>query len=389
MRDKKLFEAVTSVILIYTLIFSSLPAEAALSSRYEGNASAVKAEGRNIREAVKREAPSTAQTTNRAAAEKGDVLLKGGSVIPQRYAELIKKEHARYCEAFVNAEMGHRYYYKQIYDAKYKGKKTPAQEELEAMRFELKMLMKDLSSSAKRYARNIGMAKMAMAGMDEGERTLFAKLLSSIFARPAYAFDASSLDGIEAGLNNIANSTADVGYTNERDAEIGKAQNAKIGLVVAAGIGVIASGGLMIGGVVGGVAIAGATTTTAGALGAGALTTLGIVGGGLSTVDSTIGFIDAVTDKETDTSDLKHIAVAVNTVTIVGGGAPKSVVEGVKTVVDLTEATKDEWIPKLQDILSNSEDSKAPGRDGVKAVKKAKDSCGGSNSNNGGGGGGG
>ena len=59
MRDKKLFEAVTSVILIYTLIFSSLPAEAALSSRYEGNASAVKAEGRNIREAVKREAPST------------------------------------------------------------------------------------------------------------------------------------------------------------------------------------------------------------------------------------------------------------------------------------------------------------------------------------------
>ena len=180
MRDKKLFEAVTSVILIYTLIFSSLPAEAALSSRYEGNASAVKAEGRNIREAVKREAPSTAQTTNRAAAEKGDVLLKGGSVIPQRYAELIKKEHARYCEAFVNAEMGHRYYYKQIYDAKYKGKKPPAQEELEAMRFELKMLMKDLSSSAKRYARNIGMAKMAMAGMDEGERTLFAKLLSSI-----------------------------------------------------------------------------------------------------------------------------------------------------------------------------------------------------------------
>ncbi len=388
MRDKKLFKAVTSVILIYTLIFSPLLAEAALSSRYEGNAAA-KAETRNTTEPVKKEATATAQTPNRAAAEKGDALSRGGSVLPQRYAELIRKEHAKYCEAFANAEMGHRYYYKQIYDTKYKGKKAPTQEELEAMRFELKTLMKDLSSSAKRYARNISMVKMAMAGMDEEERTLFAKALGRLFASPAYAFDVSSLDGVEAGLNSIANSTADVSYTNERDAEIGKAQNAKIGLVIAAGIGVIASGGLMIGGIVGGVAIAGATTTTAGALGAGALTTLGIVGGGLSTVDSTIGFIDAVTDKETDTSDLKHIAVAVNMLNVVGGGAPKSVVDGIKTTVDIAEATKDEWIPELQKIFETSEDSKAPGRDGVKAVKKAKDSCGGSNSNSGGGGGGG
>ncbi len=367
MRDKKLFKAVTSIILIYTLIFSSLPAEAALSSKQEDNAAA--------------------QAPSRAAAENGEALPKEGSVLPQRYMDLIMKEHARYCEAFVNAEMGHRYYYKQIYDAKYKGKKAPTQEELEAMRFELKTLMKDLSSSAKKYARNIGMAKMAMAGMDEEERTLFVKALSRLFARPAYAFDASSLDGIEAGLNSIAGYTADVGYTNETDMWLGKAQNAQIGLVAAAGVGVITSAGLLAGSAVVGGAAVGAAATAVGAVGAGALFTLGIVAGGLGIVDSAIGFIDAVTEKETDTTNLKRVNMAVNTLTIVGGGSPKCVAEGIKTAVDIVDMTKDEWIPELQKMFETSEDSKAPGRDAVKAVKKAKDSCGGSNSNGGGGGG--
>ena len=66
------------------------------------------------------------------------------------------------------------------YDAKYRGAKAPTADELKAMRFELSLLMKDLGSSAKRYASNIRMAKMAMLEMEEEERSVFAKILSQI-----------------------------------------------------------------------------------------------------------------------------------------------------------------------------------------------------------------
>lgn len=309
-----------------------------------------------------------------------------GVALPQKYTELIMKEHDKYIEAFVNAEMANRYYFKQIYDAKYRGKKAPSQEELDAMRFELKILNKELSASAKRYARNIGMAKMAMAGMNEEERTLLAKALSHIFARPAYAFDASALDGIEAGLNRIAADTANIGYTNEHDAEIGKAQNAKIGLIAASGAGLIASVGAAVGGFCIAVAAAPAATA-AGAFGAGVIFTVGLVGGGLGAVDSAIGFIDAVTDKETDTSDLKKITLGFNTVSFVGGlGAVNSAAEGIKTAVDAADMTKDDWIPELGKLLDASEDAKAPGREGVGKIKKAKASAGNSKVGDGGGG---
>ena len=124
--------------------------------------------------------------------------------LPQKYTELIMKEHDKYIEAFLNAEMGNRYFLKQIYDAKYGGKKAPTKEELKAMLFELRILNKELSASAKRYIRNIDMAKLAMAGMDEEERTLLAKALSYIFATPAYAFDFSVLDKIKSGLQSVA-----------------------------------------------------------------------------------------------------------------------------------------------------------------------------------------
>ncbi len=45
-----------------------------------------------------------------------------------------QEEHLVYRKAFMDAEMGLRYFYKTQYDAKYRGAKAPTEEELKAMR---------------------------------------------------------------------------------------------------------------------------------------------------------------------------------------------------------------------------------------------------------------
>ncbi|MDY2985007.1 MAG: hypothetical protein SOR75_06700 [Synergistes jonesii] len=316
-----------------------------------------------------------------------------GVAFPQKYTELIMKEHDKYIEAFLNAEMGNRYYFKQIYDAKYRGKKAPSQEELDAMRFELKILNKELSASAKRYARNIGMAKMAMAGMNEEERTLLAKALSHIFARPAYAFDASALDGIEAGLNRIAADTANIGYTNEYEAAVDEAKWAKIGRIATTGTGLLASTVGVVGSACIAIAAAPAAPVaiTAGTVVGGTALFIGFVGGWLGVGTSYVAFRDAVFDEETDTSEVQSVASTLTLLSLAGGVPTlKTDTEYLKAAVDAFDAGKDALIGAKDTffaLLDASEDAKAPGRAGVDKVKKAKEAAGAGGSGKGGGGG--
>ncbi|MDD4705432.1 MAG: hypothetical protein PHG52_06555, partial [Synergistaceae bacterium] len=242
---------------------------------------------------------------------------------------------------------------------------------------ELSLLMKDLGSSAKRYASNIRMAKMAMLEMEEEERSVFAKILGQIIGTPAYAVDAGSLSGVEAGLNSVANSTADVGLSSEADYANAEANSAKAGEIIASATSLatttVLAGATIIGGAA---ATMGAATTGAAVIG-GIVLVGGIVGGGLETVDAAIGFVDSLTEKETDTSDLKKISSTINIINV-GAGAKKS--EFVRVAVDAADATKEKWIPK---IFDETEKKDAPGKDGINKVKNAKKNA----SSSGGGGG--
>ena len=343
------------------------------------------------------------------------------NTIPKKYAAQILREHDAYIEAFVNAEMGARYYCKRIYDAIYRGKKTPSQEELDAMAYEVTRLRKELSSVAKRYALNIRVAKrMAVSFMNEEERTLLAEALSFLFATPAYAapFNLSSLDGIEAGLNSIADGTPDINMPaaeidrlrkerierkkahiaameRQREeearnperrreqikAEMRAAQSeadfqgtlgyvARGGEIVAAGTVVVAGAALFILSLPATVAAIEAGSTVA------AVSTFvgGFVGGGLKSVDSTLGFLDVVNDTDLhkeDRKNLKKITVALDTVNVaVGVLTVESAGEVLEVTLDATELSSD-----FEEILDSSEDPKAPGRKGAKAVKRAAESA--------------
>jgi uncharacterized membrane protein YgcG len=388
------------IVLIMSISLISLAsfAEAALSSKYEAPASGADAAAPSKPTPATKAAPA-AKTVPAAAVKTAPANLpqnvaapsvNGASVVYRgnltaKQLELIKKEHAVYCKAFVDAEMGLRYFYKTQYDAQYRGAKAPTQEELEAMRFELSLLMKDLGSSAKRYASNIRMAKIAMTEMDEGERTLFAIALSHIMATPAYAVDAGSLSGVEAGLNSIANATAAVGLSAEANFATAEANIAKAGGVLSAATSLATT--LAITGVslVGGFALASAATTTGAAVIGGLIVTGAIVGGGLEIVDSTLGFIDSLTENTTDTKDLQKISATVNLVNVVAG-AKKG--ELIRVVVQGADATKQLWIPE---IFAETEKKDCPGKDGVNKVKNAQKaaSSGGRGGGGGGGGGGG
>ena len=218
-------------ILSLALISLSLPVEAALSSKYDSPAAADQGPA-----AVKPSVPvqpAAAAPANAADPSSGGVIILERKPLKAMQLKLIEKEHAVYCKAFVDAEMGLRYFYKTQYDAKYRGAKAPTEEELKAMRFELSLLMKDLGSSAKRYASNIRMARMAMLEMEEEERSVFARMLGQIIGTPAYAVDAGSLSGVEAGLNSIAGATADVGLSSEADYANAEANSAKAGEIIA------------------------------------------------------------------------------------------------------------------------------------------------------------
>ena len=365
-------------ILSLALISLSLPVEAALSSKYDSPATSAQGSA-----TVKPSAPAPATAAapaNAADPSSGGVIILERKPLKAMQLKLIEKEHAVYCKAFVDAEMGLRYFYKTQYDAKYRGAKAPTADELKAMRFELSLLMKDLGSSAKRYASNIRMAKMAMLEMEEEERSVFAKILGQIIGTPAYAVDAGSLSGVEAGLNSVANSTADVGLSSEADYANAEANSAKAGEIIASATSLatttVLAGATIIGGAA---ATMGAATTGAAVIG-GIVLVGGIVGGGLEIVNAGVGFVDSMTEKETDTSTLQKISTTINIVNV-GAGANKK--ELVKVAVETTEATKDMWIPKIFDETQKDDN---PGKDGVNKVKNAKKNA---SSGSGGGGGGG
>jgi len=388
-------------ILSLALISLSLPVEAALSSKYDSPASS--AEGSA---AVKPAAPAPAAaaapakpapaaktvpaatvkteqvalTPNVASSPSGQATVVEIKDLKAKQLELIKKEHLVYRKAFMDAEMGLRYFYKTQYDAKYRGAKAPTEEELKAMRFELSLLMKDLGSSAKRYSSNIRMAKMAMLDMEEEERSVFAKMLGQIIGTPAYAVDAGSLSGVEAGLNSVANATANVGLSTEADYATAEANAAQAGEIAASAVSLASTVVLSGAAIVGGAALTMGAVTTGAAVVGGAILVGGIVGGGLETVDGVIGFIDALTSQTHDTKTLKKIKTTINVINVTSGAQKGQMI---KVVIDGIDGTKDIWIPK---IFEETEKEDCPGKDGVNKVKNAKKNA---SSGSGGGGGGG
>ena len=389
-------------ILSLAFVSLSLPVEAALSSKYDSPAAAAQGSSavkpsvpvQPAAAAPAKPAPAAKPTpvaamktkpadqpTNDAGPSSGRATVIERKDLKAKQLELIKKEHAVYCKAFIDAEMGLRYFYKTQYDAKYRGAKAPTADELKAMRFELSLLMKDLGSSAKRYASNIRMAKMAMLEMEEEERSAFAKILGQIIGTPAYAVDAGSLSGVEAGLNSIANSTADVGLSTEAEYATAEANTAKAGEIIASATSLATTTVLAGATIIGGAAVTMGAATTGAAVIGGIVLVGGIVGGGLETVDAAIGFVDSLTEKETDTSDLKKISTTINIINV-GAGAKKS--EWVRVAVDTADATKEMWIPEIFDATEKSD---CPGKDGVNKVKNAKKNA--SSGGSGGGGGGG
>ncbi len=397
------------IILSLALISLSYPVEAALSSKYESPATA--AEGSA---AVKPAAPAPSKTVapapakpaaatktvptanvnpvklppNVAASPAGQATVIERKNLKAKQLELIKKEHVIYCQAFMDAEMGLRYFYKTQYDAKYRGARAPTEEELKAMRFELSLLMKDLGSSAKRYASRVRMARIAMIDMDEEERSVFVKMLGQIIGTPAYAIDAGSLGGIEAGMNSIANATADVGLSTEADyakAAMSKANMAKAGEVAASAVSLVSTVAVAGAAIVGGAALTMGAVTTGAAVVGGAVLVGGIVGGGLETVDGVIGFIDALTEQTHDTKTLKKIKTTVNIINVTSGAQKGQML---KVVIDGIDGTKDIWIPK---IFDETEKKDGPGQNGINKVKNAQKNAytGGSSGGGGGSSGGG
>jgi len=373
-------KTLTTILLMFALAFSGFPAAAAAAPKTAAAAAKKKDAAKTKKKAPKK------------------------TVIPRKYAAQILREHNAYIEAFINAEMGARYYCKRINDAVYRGKKTPSQEELDAMAYEVTRLRKKLSSVAKRYTFNIRVAKrMAVSFMNEEERTMLAEALSFLFATPAHAaaFNLSSLNGIEAGLNSIADGTPDINmsaaeidrlrkeekkrqremearYPQTRkdrikaemaDAQMDAAISGTLGYVARAGEVAAAGTTLVAGAAL--FALTVPAALTAGSTAAGLFTvTVGMVGGGLSTVDSALGFVDTVTDKEDRSSGrkgLKKAVVAVNTVNVVKGALTvTSAVEGLSALTDAVGLAQ-----SYEDMLDACEDPKAPGREGVKAVKYA------------------
>lgn len=396
-------------IVSLVLISLSLSAEANLSSIYESPAAT---EGSS---AVKPTAPAPVANKPAPTAKAVTVTtIKTDTVKPPvsvtaspstevtvtyrkdltaKQLEIIKKEHYTYCNAFIDAEMGLRYFYKLQYDAMYKGAKAPTEDELKAMRFELSLLMKDLGSSAKRYASNIRMAQMAMIDMEEEEKSFFAKALGQILGTPAYAVDAGSLNGIAAGLNGIANSTTDVGLSTAAD--YSRAAQSKstadawmmasavftAGEVIYSGVSLVTTTALAGTAIVAGAALTMGAATTGAAVVGGVVFVGAVVGGGLETVDAAIGLLESLGSQVSDTKLLKKMSLAVN---ILNVAATYKKTELIKAGFDFVEGTKDEWIPTM---FRETEKPNCPGTNGINKIKKAKKEA--SSSGGGGGGGGG
>ena len=103
-------------ILSLALISLSLPLEAALSSKYDSPATSAQGSA-TVKPSTP--APATAAApANAADPSSGGVIILERKPLKAMQLKLIEKEHAVYCKAFVDAEMGLRYFYKTQYDAK-------------------------------------------------------------------------------------------------------------------------------------------------------------------------------------------------------------------------------------------------------------------------------
>lgn len=392
MLDNRKYLFAALLIFAVTIFSSHESAWASLSAKYEKPAAGAKQS-----EATSYNAIKTTKTTQAAASVSGEKTLASFK-IPGKYLKAINKEHATFVKACIDAEMGMRYFFKTGYDAT-KGKKTPSADQIKAMRFEIKLLMKDLQSSAKRYARNIQMARIAMKDMTPEEQTFFARALSRIAGTPAYASGqtlANSMAGLENALNQTAvkSGTLEIGIDKISPSDFAKVKDKlpetlttweKIASSRAAHIGAAAAKlgstiGLSLAAICGGAALVSTAPVTGGVMVIG-----GILAGGFEFVSSACGFIDAVNNKETDEAQLKPIndaAKYVKPLTLINPG--KGVVE---VVTNILEGTSDYWVP----MITESGNPDNPGKDGSNAVKNASDtsSGGGSNGGNGGSGGGG
>lgn len=196
-------------------IFSADPAQAALYTIYEGKQKEHPLSPlpwflrhRHTRRPRRKRFGTEEQDSD------GRVKQVSQYTLAQKYVKFFEKEQETFYKTFMDAEMALRYMYSQ-----YRGGKEPSEEEFKAMKFATELLIKDMQSSAKRYASNLRMAKMAMLQMDEKERTFFAKHLAAIFAAPAYAggTDTDALDTIANAFGNISSATTNIDSRTMRE----------------------------------------------------------------------------------------------------------------------------------------------------------------------------
>ncbi len=301
-----------SIVILFIFVFlSSGLAEAALSARDEKKAGAASASAPAAAApkkatgapsgTVQKPAPSRATTPKDTA-----VQQEAGVHIPGTYIKAMQKEHEKFAKAFIDAEMGLRHYIKLDIDGT---KLTDTQRQ--ALIQELQGRLKTLETSAGRYARNIRDARIAYEKMNQEERTLFAAMLSSLFAVPAWAAEQGVVDVLgtfeaEISTVGVAAGTAQLDYS-AKPGLLEKAWNSfaasYAGQVMAAGMQLGAAvGGTIVGAALTVTAIMSAPATAAGAvlvgLGIAAFGT-GLIGGLLGTVAATDDFVKAVRDDTT------------------------------------------------------------------------------------------
>ncbi len=300
-----------SLFVLVVFLFPGL-AEAALSARYEKKVGSAAAPAPVVTAPKKTPAPvPPAPKQQKPAPSETSVH------IPGTYIKVMQKEHKTFAKTFIDAEMGLRYYIKLC---KEDVKLTDAQRK--AVHKELQKRLKALEKSAGRYARNIRNARLAYEGMNEKERPLFAAMLSSFFATPAWADDRQVmgiLGGMERALyetGSVAGGTVQLPYGSDSTYSIAsdfvnatadfvsdswdKFKGSHTGQVMATGAQLAATAaGTVVGAALSVGAIVSAPATMGGSLIVGASAaalTVGVCAGTISTTTALDDFVQAVND---------------------------------------------------------------------------------------------
>jgi uncharacterized membrane protein YgcG len=380
-----------AVVLAFFAACTPSSAHAALASKYENpDRSGAASKPAAVKQAAKSGSPQA------AAQKEGPVVTK--IKLPQKYINAMKKEHARFCEAYANAEMGLRYFFKTGYDAD-RGKKPPTEEEIKAMRFVIKLQMKDLASSARRYESNIRLARIAMMDMTPDEQAMFATALSQMLGTPASAGLFDSVSSFMGHLGDSFKSTAaaadtianNVDQLNPSDYKtIGQRMSdtmayayncVEVGYnyvassyaanVVATGLKFVTGAVLMTAGLFAGATMMEATAPVVFTLGV-ILAAASVLGGGCEVANDVWTFANAVQGNEVNpkamdvTNTISKWSSVAATVVNPGNGFAE-------VITNIAYGTKDFWI----DWIMNADKPDTPGAKGAQDVKKAKESAGG------------